>query len=488
MDKKDMINSIDIPNNLDEYVLSGIEKGRREKKMTNNNKKINNITKIAGVVVIGTVALGVANPEIIRAIPIIGKAIESFDPSTFGTPTDKYVEYAKGVNIVKENRKATVTLTDIIIDENEFMAGLIVESDALKGFTGKNHGDFVNVDSYIKLNGKELSDYGHKARKINDTTAAVIITSNIADMKLSKDVNVDILITDIIGEKEVKGKWEFKVNTTKVEGANRKTIGSKHEVSGQELVIKEVVTSPLSSTLILGGTDDTTNYPLQSTDFKVVDDKGNILKSNIVSSSVYNSTGEYFAKLSIDSNLENTKYIELIPDTEDERIYKETEGMLSELLTTTGSGDREETLISRKPTNEELKSGYALSKVYYYLNLDKDKEFLTIEDLKGYEIPVNNKDKVIIENIETKEEGTKVTMKIVGDYESSNLSQLVIFDENMKDTARWEGHIGAVLEDEKEDIYSITLDKIDSSKKYKIALPMTKDVDINSDNKIKIDL
>ncbi|MGL5379184.1 DUF4179 domain-containing protein, partial [Clostridium sp.] len=237
MNNKDIINSIEVSDKLDDYVLKGIERGRNEKKIVKtNNRYIKTATKIAGVFVVGTIALGVINPDIIRAIPIIGKAIESFDPSNFGTPTDKYIKYAKGIEVVSENKKAKVTLTDIMVDENECMIGLIVESEALRGYEGKNQGDFVNIDAdMIKLNGKSVDSQGYKASKINDTTAGVIISSNIADMRLDDKVEVDLNITGIRGEKYIKGKWNFKVEVEKVEGSNRISIDESYTIKGQNL-------------------------------------------------------------------------------------------------------------------------------------------------------------------------------------------------------------------------------------------------------------
>ncbi|MGL5314199.1 MAG: DUF4179 domain-containing protein [Peptostreptococcaceae bacterium] len=487
MSNKDLVDNIEVSDKLDDYILKGIERGRKEKRLVKDNKTMKATTKVASILIVGTVALGFVNPEIIRAIPIIGKAIESFDPSNFGSPTDKYVKYSKGMEIVSENKKAKVTLTDVMVDENECMIGVIVESEALRGYKGKNEGDFVNIDAdMIELNGKSVDNQAYKASKINETTAGVIISSNIAQMKLGDKVDVGLIIRGINGETYINGKWDFKVEVDKVEHSNRINIDESYTVRGQELIIKEVVTSPVSSTVILGGTDDIESYPLQLTEFKVIDDKGNILSSNELGSSVDTTTGEFSGKISINSDLLNTKYIELIPYWEDDLIYKVIEDGYIPLLTTTGSGEREEVVISREPTKEELKSGYALSKVYYYLNLDKNKDFLSLEELIGYEIPVNSKEKVMIKDIEVNENGTKIIIKNEGEY--NHLSELVLFDEEMNDIARWEGHIGAVLEDEKEQIYSITLDKIDTNKKYKIAVPTTKDIDFNSKEKIRVNL
>ncbi|WP_158540612.1 DUF4179 domain-containing protein [Romboutsia weinsteinii] len=486
MSEKYIRDNIEIPNKLDDYILKGIERGREEKIFVKKRNRLNTVVKVSSILIVGTLGLGIINPEIVRAIPIIGRVLDGFESSNFGTPVDKYVKYAEGVGIVSENKKATVTLNEVIVDENICMFGFTIESDALKGYEGKNSGDFINIDQEITIDGKSIDTIGHRARKIDDRTGALVLTANIAELKLKGNVKVDIKINSINGTKKVRGNWEFNIETNKVKGSNRININQNYDIKGNNLIIDEIVTSPLSTTVMLSGVDDIENPTIFGSDYKVIDDNNNLLKSSVVSMSMDNTTGEISGKLEIFNDTSNTRYIQLIPNWGRDVIEKEVEGIYVNLLTTTGSGEREEVLISREPTKEEKKNGYALSKVYYYINMDKEREFLSLEELKDYEIQVNNTDKVKIKDIEVGKNNTKITMKVYGNYD--HLSQLVLFDEDMNDVAAWEGHIGAVLEDEKEGIYSITFDKIDTSKKYKIAIPMTKDIDLNSKDKIRINL
>lgn len=483
----------DVKMNIDEYEeleFKDNEDLKKKMKSKIRDRKINNrnqFLKVSTIVVIGTISLYAINPEIVRAIPVIGSVIENFDSSNFGKPVEKYVKYSKDLELVAEDKGATVLLKDVLVDDNMFMIGLVVESDVLSGFEGKNQHDFINIDTDVLINGEGPDSIWTMGKKIDDRTGAVIVSGNVAELNLGEYIKLDISVNYINGnKKELNGNWNFKVNIEKSTESKRIPINKGYDIKGQKLVLNEIVTSPIASTLILSGIDDTKNYTLQSTKFKILDDRGNILKSKELSSSVYNKTGEFNGKIQIDSDLSNTKYINLIPYWGLDTIHKEKDGIYLDLLTTTGEGEREEIIISRKPTKGELHSGYALDNVYYYINIDKNREFLSIDDLIGYEIDVNNKDKVIIKDIDVDDKNTKITMQVKGNY--NYLSQLVLFDEEMNDIAAWEGHIGAVLEDEKENIYSITLDRIDISKKYKIAIPQTKDIDLDSKYKIKVDL
>lgn len=486
MNESKIKESIKIPDNLDNYILNGIEKGRLEKGNINIKSRLGSISKIAGIVTVAGIGLAVINPGIVRAIPIIGQVLSGFDSSNFGEPIDKYVSYSKGVELVSENKDAKVTLNDVIVDENMFLFAFTIESDVLKGFEGKNPHDFINVDSYVTLNGEGISSIGHSARKIDDNKGAIILKGNIAELGIKDDIKVKISIDSIRGASgEAIGNWNFKLKTNKVENSKRIKLEEKYDVKGQQIVINEIVMSPLRNTIIMVGKDNGTMF---SAKYKVIDDKGNILRTDFRDSRLDNIIGEYVTKLEVLNDLSNTKYIDIIPYWGSETIDKTIEDISVEMLTTTGSGEREELLISRKPTKEELNNGYALSSVYYNLSIDKEREFLGIDELKDYEIEVNDKDKVKIKGMQINDDNTKVILSIDGDYNYSYLSQLVIFDEDMNDIGSWEGHIGAVIEDDEEGIYSITLDKLDSSKKYKVAIPLTKNIDLNSKYKMRLNL
>lgn len=57
-------------------------------------------------------------------------------------------------------------------------------------------------------------------------------------------------------------------------------------------------------------------------------------------------------------------------------------------------------------------------------------------------------------------------------YNYNNFNNMVIFNEYMNDLARCEGKNGVAMEDDESGIFSIALYKIDTSKKYRMAIQM----------------
>ena len=76
-------------------------------------------------------------------------------------------------------------------------------------------------------------------------------------------------------------------------------------------------------------------------------------------------------------------------------------------------------------------------------------------------------------------------MQIDGIYDYRFLSSLVLFDEEMNDVCSFEGS-ATVLNDIKEKIVTVKKTKIDPSKKYTIAVPVTNDFVIDESSKINI--
>ena len=102
-DKFNILNDVKV--DIDEYEEVKFDnndefKNKMIKKI--KSRKQRNIKKIAtasSVAAIGIVSLAVINPEMVRAMPIIGNVIEGFSSSTFGSPVDKYIKHANVVEI-----------------------------------------------------------------------------------------------------------------------------------------------------------------------------------------------------------------------------------------------------------------------------------------------------------------------------------------------------------------------------------------------------
>lgn len=73
-------------------------------------------------------------------------------------------------------------------------------------------------------------------------------------------------------------------------------------------------------------------------------------------------------------------------------------------------------------------------------------------------------------------------------YDYGNINEAVILDEDYKDTGRAEDGDRAVMENQSEKIVSIKLPAVDKNKKYKIAIPMITEPEIDDRYRIDIDL
>ena len=93
----------------------------------------------------------------------------------------------------------------------------------------------------------------------------------------------------------------------------------------------------------------------------------------------------------------------------------------------------------------------------------------------------------IVNDIIAHDDYTEVVMKIDGNYNYKLLSNIVLFDEDMNDTCAFEGAM-TTLNDIEEKIVTVKLTKIDLSKKYTIAIPVTTDLVIDESEKATISL
>lgn len=491
---------IKIPTSLDDAVLKGLNKGEKQKSKNKYKKNIKKITTIAASFLVVIFTLGIINPELVSAIPIVNDIFDYFSDTRIGYETQKYKDVAEVVNKTVTKSGISIKLDKIAVDDNILVATMIVEGDKLKGYSNlKNPGDFININFDVKVNDKYPNSGGHTINIINDTKAAVVLEVNLTNLELEDNLNIDILIKGITRGREVIARnfWGFRVKTTKMVSSEKYSSNEKINDTLGEVWIDSFIKTPISNNLKIKGifsemNDNKETYEkLNQVKFVIKDNLGNTLLTKGNGGTITKS--EFENEIRILNNLENVDYLDiyLVNDEDEIGIVVEDDFNVSLLMctgTSVNSSNLKRELIEREPTNEELNSGYGLRKVYHYLNIDRNTTFKPIEDIIGEEVSVNNNDKVLIKNIEATDEYTKVIMEIKGSYNYENLSSLVIMDEDMKDYDRWEGHPGAILENPDRNEFSMTLGPIDKTKKYTIGIPMTSEVRLDENKKIRINL
>lgn len=488
---KDMIK---IPRELDDAVIKGFEKGKREKRKDKQKLIFKRSAIAAGVIVAGTTMAGIINPEIVSAIPIVGNVFEYFNDGIYKQDLVKYEQLGKDVNIIVEDNGVKVTLNKVVIDDNILVASLFVESDKLQGYDEwRSPQDFVNEHLNIFIDGQLPSNYSTNITIVNERTAAIILEANLSDLEIGSEPKIDININEFTRghDRIAKGNWKFNVTAIKGSESNIYEVNQNLALTNVNVNLEKLVVTPLKSRLFFKGNSiSDNNFWLSDNEFIIKDNNGKILTYKFVSGYSDKDTN-YEYTFDILNDLSNTEYIEVIKASGNEPIRKEINGIQYEVLKASSSDEsnvnRSNEIISREPTKEELSDGYALSSVNYNIDIDRSTAFESIDDLIGKEIAVNNTDKIIIKDIVAHDDYTEVVMKIDGSYDYRLLSSTVLLDEDMNDSAAFEGSI-TTLNDIEEKIVTVKLTKIDPSKKYTIAVPVTTDLIIDENEKITINL
>lgn len=157
-----------------------------------------------------------------------------------GESLDKFEQFSTSVNKSVEKNGIKITIDEIAIDNNILAITSIIEGDNLK----ENHGYMGS----IKLNGKSLSTFGNKVKKV-DNKLMLVTNANISSLELSDKVDVDI---NIVWIDDVKGPWDFKFKVNKTDkptNSNTINIDKSLNIPNSILRLEKLVISPLGNTI-----------------------------------------------------------------------------------------------------------------------------------------------------------------------------------------------------------------------------------------------
>ncbi len=482
-------NEIKIPSGIDLSVKKGIERGRKERNIEKHKKIYIKIAASAAILVVTiTATVGIVNPSAVQAIPGIQAIFKLMNhDGDMGESFDKYEQFSTSVNKSVKKNGIRITMNEITIDNNSLAITSTVEGKDLR--VGKG-----DVWPYIKLNGKSPGAYDIKDKKIDNNKVMMVTYANITDLNLPDNVDIDIYIPDV---NKVKGPWNLKFKVSKnLNPTNSKTISLDKSMKLPESTLKleKLVISPLGNTLVYSGIYDHSNESLAPYvfDFIVIDEKGRIVQTKDDKS--YNKE-RYNGRIEIFDDLSNIKSLTVVPilkkwGLKETYIDKNIYNIFQTTINSTNFNLPQETITKTRPiTAEEKSKGYKIDNVTHIFNIDKAREFCTIDRLMNQVIKVGDSNTAVIKNIEATEKETKVTFKIEGNgaYSYANITSAVILDENYNDVSEQDADI-AVMENMQERLVSIKLPPIDKTKKYKIALPITDQPEIQEQYKMNIDL
>lgn len=453
-------------NHYEEAVLNGINRARSEQKPKSLNKKVV-YPMVASLTLVALI--GIQSPAFADALHEIGEVFEGFSTTLFGRPTDDYQEAATLIGESVIDQGGVITLDEVVLDENLLMVALTVESEFLKDFKGKNENDFFELEYYLWVDGK-TPDHSSmpKVRKIDEMRGAIILEYNVASMKLKDEAKIKLNISGIRRGHDIQeGKWNFNVNVLKQSGT-RISPDVTTTINETQLTVKEIVMSSLINTILIESKGEEPD--LLTTDVVIKDSLGQVHRPSNSSGSYGSGGGE--VRLEVAADWSQSEWIEIMPKVEEDAVYIYDDVQYSLLQTPEADiNDYQYEIISREPSKSELASGYTLDEVKYYVNFGENASFKPLTEWIGTKIAVNSTEKVLIQDIEMNEIQTKVIFKVPDTYNYQNLSEMVLFDETLMDTSRREGQLRVAIENEKEGLYSMTLDAVEATKNYTIAIP-----------------
>ncbi len=477
---------IKIPEGIDLAVKKGFERGKKEKKRRKHNKVYKRVGAIAATLAL-VVIVGINNPEIVQAIPGVGSIFKLIDYDRMGRNLSAYEKFATSINKSVENNGIKVTIDEIAIDDNSLVITSTIEGDGLQEERGYMTPDIV-------LNGKQVESFSNSDKKVFDKKLVSVITANVSDFTLDNNINVYLNMHSI---GNTVGLWEFKFNVSKMNNvSNSKVINldKSIKIPNSTLTLDKMTISPLGNTINYSGKYDNTNEGKRNEIFSfiVMDENGRILDARELGGGSNNK--KYEGKIEIFDDLSNVNSLTVVPVFKEWGIKRQdVRGFSYPILqtTTNNQSDKQEVITKSRPvTKEEKRKGYSLDEVISVYNIDKNREFVPVENLVNQTIKVSDNNSVTIKNIEATDQYTKLTFKLDGNgaYYYGDINESIILDEDYKDTRRAEDGDRAVMENQAEKIVSIKLPAVDKNKKYKIAIPMITEPEIDDRYRIDIDL
>ncbi|MGL5243760.1 MAG: DUF4179 domain-containing protein, partial [Sarcina sp.] len=430
---------------------------------------------VAGIAMCTTITATTINPNIVKAIPGIERIIQLFKNNGTGESLEKYTEFSTSVQMSKSDNGITVSLEDVIVDDNKFLLTLIVEGDKLIG-------DNISVEVRPTINEEPITTVHSTTKKLDDNKIAIMTTGNTSNIPLDDEVNLQILIGGILlytpNFKEINGHWEMNVNVKKQEALKHSFVNNNEEtILLDDIKIKtgDLIVSKLGATVKISGNIGAgkNKETFSKIKYMIKSDKGQDLIINEFDGKIDTSTGDFYATLEILSDIRDCKYVEIIPVTfHGYSQFKDGEnGYTLCGLTPSGNNELEPEIIT-------------IDKINYIM--DKEKTFVSLEKLIGNIVEVNNTTKLTIKNVENIDNETKITLQHEGLLEGYDIHNLTFVDSTLN-VYRQEKHEDMTVSYGKDEI-TIALPKLDENKKYKVGMLKRPDYKIYEESKIKLDL
>lgn len=252
---------------VDEVTYKKIKRKINEKLKRNNKKRRIKYAATAAVILISLGSFVVSNPALAANIQ---KSIIHKIEKLRGDNSD-YEKYVSNVNLESYDKGIKFVINEIASDSNKIIFSYSIISDKKL----KDVVDNTNIISTsFKVDNNELNfgGYGGTGTLVNDNRYDGVMELNTVIANLPEKFILNMKVSKI---DELEGNWSFDININKSE-IQKKTkeyeINKEINLDEGKLIIKRIITSPLSTAIEISG--DMWKYH-----YFLFDDKGNMINA-----------------------------------------------------------------------------------------------------------------------------------------------------------------------------------------------------------------
>ncbi|WP_130805591.1 DUF4179 domain-containing protein [Senegalia massiliensis] len=309
-DYKDKYDNIEIPDNIEEVISKGIEKGKKDKK----KKIIKVLSSIAAsiLLIIFTISIRIspAFADIIKNLPL-GDAIVRLINNDKGLKLAGDNDYIQHVDKSDEHEELVLTVDDFVMDQQRVLLFYSIENKGDHKYIGFESMDFYDENgNRIFLDQNLLGDFSfpnmmeEENRKISNVKN--VYRHEPIPWKIPEEITMKVKLkkwdspqdykTNLNSTEEKTGEvldstWEVKFKVDKERFEYEKEVYDLNEeinIAGQKVTINKVIQHPISNEIEIEYDGNNSKAIFDFYNFRLIDNKEEY-RSSIAGRSIQNN-------------------------------------------------------------------------------------------------------------------------------------------------------------------------------------------------------
>lgn len=292
---KDKYDNIEIPDNIEDFISKGIEKGKKAKK----KKTIKIISSIAAslLIIIFTISIRISPSfaDMIKNLPL-GDIIVRFINDDKGLQLAKDNDYMQHVGKSDEHEGLVLTVDDFVMDQQRVLLFYSIENKGDHKYIGFESIDFYDEEgNSIFLEYNRLTNFSfpnmmeEENRKISNVKS--VYRYEHIPWKIPEEITMKVKFKKLDSPQDYKATfkkeektgeildstWEVKFKVDKERFEYEKKVydlNKEIDIAGQKVTISKLIQHPISSEIEIEYDENNSKEIFELYNFRLIDDKG----------------------------------------------------------------------------------------------------------------------------------------------------------------------------------------------------------------------